>query len=328
MASKTDLVVDAAQTPPARARRATLGGRMSGLPRWLRFQWATPYLFLAPFLILFVVFFFLPFAYDISQSFYKEVRSGLGLSAPKVVWNGLNNYTQVLQDPAFRDGIKRVLIYGIVQIPIMMGVALIIALLMDSATVRFRSFFRMTAFIPYAVPAVVAAIMWGFFYTPNISPITALFVNAHVPPPDFLGPQTVLWSIANISTWEFTGYNMIIFYSALQAIPQEIYEAGRVDGLSEIGIARFLKVPMILPALVMGLLFSLIGTLQLFNEPEILTRLSGAISSTYTPNIYAYNVAFVKTNYYYGGAIAALLGIMTFVFSFGFLRLTRRQSGV
>ena len=78
----------------------------------------------------------------------------------------------------------------------------------------------------------------------------------------------------------------------------------------------------------LGLLFSLIGTLQLFNEPLILTRLSGSITSTYTPNIYAYNVAFVDTDYYYGGAIAVILGLVTFAFSFGFLRLTRRQSGV
>jgi multiple sugar transport system permease protein len=329
MANKTDLVIDApgvaASATPARRARASAKRQ---LPRWLRLQWATPYLFLLPFLVLFVLFFFLPFAYDVSQSFYKERRSGLGLAPPKIVWTGWGNYAHALQDPLFLDGIKRVLLYGIVQIPVMMIIALAMALMMDSAVVRFRRFFRVTAFIPYAVPGVVAAIMWGFFYTPNISPIISIFTSLHLTPPDLLGPHAILWSIANISTWEFTGYNMIIFFSALQAIPQEIYEAGRVDGLSEFGIARYLKVPMIFPALVMGLLFSLIGTLQLFNEPEILTRLSGSISSTFTPNIYAYNTAFVDTNYYYGGAIAAILGVLTFAFSFGFLRLTRRQSGV
>ncbi|HLY32369.1 MAG TPA: sugar ABC transporter permease, partial [Ktedonobacterales bacterium] len=88
------------------------------------------------------------------------------------------------------------------------------------------------------------------------------------------------------------------------------------------------KLPLILPALVLGVLFSLIGTLQLFNEPLILMRLSNAITSTYTPNIFAYNIAFVETNYYYGGAIAVILGLVTFIFSYGFLWLTRRQSGV
>jgi multiple sugar transport system permease protein len=144
-----------------------------------------------------------------------------------------------------------------------------------------------------------------------------------------LGPSATLWSIANISTWEFTGYNMIIFYSALQSIPQEIYESGRLDGLSELGIALRLKLPLIVPALVIGVLFSIVGTLQLFNEPEVLKNLTGsAITTSYTPNIFAYNVAVVTTDFNYGGAIAVILGIVTFIFSFGFLRLTRRQLGV
>jgi DNA invertase Pin-like site-specific DNA recombinase len=122
-------------------------------------------------------------------------------------------------------------------------------------------------------------------------------------------------------------HNMIIFFSALQAIPQEIYESGRLDGPSQVGVALRLKVPLIRPALVLGLLFSLIGTLQLFNEPQILSRLSGSINSHFTPNIFAYHIAFVQTNYYYGGALAIILGLLTFAFSYGFLRLTRGQSG-
>jgi multiple sugar transport system permease protein len=287
-----------------------------------------PYVFSLPFLTLFAAFFFLPFAYAISQSVFKQQRSGLGFGPPTTVFVGLDNYAKALHDPQFWDGIKRVLLFGAVQIPVMMIVALALALLMDSAVIRFRRFFRLAFFIPYAVPGVIAGIMWGFFYSPSFSPLRQLATTVGLPPPDFLGPSLVLWSIANIATWEFTGYNMVIFFSALQAIPQEIYEAGRLDGLSEVGIALRLKLPMILPALVLGLLFSLIGTLQLFNEPLILTRLSGSITSHYTPNIYAYNVAFVDTDYYYGGAIAVILGLVTFAFSFGFLRLTRRQSGV
>ncbi|HKV85590.1 MAG TPA: sugar ABC transporter permease, partial [Ktedonobacterales bacterium] len=170
--------------------------------------------------------------------------------------------------------------------------------------------------------------MWGFFYSPGFSPIVQLYKLARLTPPDFLGPGLILYSIGNIATWEFMGYNMIIFYSALQSVPQEIYESGRMDGLSETAIALRLKLPLILPAIVFGLLFSLIGTLQLFNEPLILSRLSNAITSSYTPNIFAYKVAVVGTNFNYGGAIAVILGVITFAFSFGFLRLTRRHSGV
>jgi multiple sugar transport system permease protein len=288
----------------------------------------TPYLFLLPFLLLFAAFFVAPFVYAFSQSLFVVRHSGLGFGPPRTVWNGAGNYLKALRDRQFWDGFRRVILFGAVQIPVMMTVALVLAMLMDSATIRFRRFFRLAFFVPYAVPGVIAVIMWGFFYSPMSSPIVRLVTSLGLPAPNFLGTTSTLWSIANISTWQFTGYNMIIFYSALQSVPQEIYESGRMDGLSETAIALRLKLPLILPAIVFGLLFSLIGTLQLFNEPLILSRLSNAITSTYTPNIFAYNVAIIDTNFNYGGAIAVILGVITFAFSFGFLRLTRRQSGV
>ena len=316
-------------TAAARVTRARRSARPGGTTTHRRpSRLLTPYVFVLPFLLLFAAFFVAPFLFAFSQSVYKEQRSGLGFGPPQIVWAGAANYLKALQDPHFWDGFRRVILFGSVQIPVMMIVALTLALLMDSAVFRFRRFFRLAFFIPYAVPGVVAVIMWGFFYSPTSSPIVQVITSLHLPAPTFLGPSSTLWSIANISTWEFTGYNMIIFYSALQGIPQEIYESGRLDGLSETGIALRLKLPLILPAIIFGLLFSLIGTLQLFNEPLILNHLSNSITSTYTPNIFAYNVAVVDTNFNYGGAIAVILGIVTFAFSFGFLRLTRRQSGV
>ncbi|HKS70349.1 MAG TPA: sugar ABC transporter permease [Ktedonobacterales bacterium] len=288
-----------------------------------------PYLFVLPFVLLFAAFFVAPLIYAFWQSLYKEVRSGLGFGPPKIVWAGAENYVKALHDPQFWDGFGRVLLFGAVQIPVMMLIALAMALLMDSAVIRFRRFFRLAFFVPYAVPIVIAAIMWGFFYSPISSPIVQAFTSLHLPAPTFLGPSSTLWSIANIATWEFAGYNMIIFYSALQGIPQEIYESGRLDGLSEIGIALRLKLPLIVPALIVGVLFSIVGTLQLFNEPIVLKNLPNAtIITSYTPNIFAYNIAVVQTDFNYGGAIAVILGVVTFIFSFGFLRLTRRQLGV
>ncbi len=322
MATKTELV---AASPPAgvvTSRAAKPRPRIS-----LSFSWLWPYLFLLPFLIVFVAFFVAPFAYTVIQSFYAEKHfGGLGLTPPKVVWVGFDNYKQALSNPDLWDGFKRVILFGLIQIPIMMGLALVFALLMDSAVTHFRRFFRLSAFIPYAVPGVVAAILWGFFYTPTISPIAQIFRSLNLNPPDFLGASTVLASIGNISTWEFMGYNMLIFFAAMQAIPQELYESARIDGLTEVGIARYIKVPMISPALRLGLLFSLIGTLQLFNEPEVLKGLTGAITPTFTPNIYAYNIGIIQNNYYLGGAIAAIMGVITFVFSFAFMRLTQRAS--
>jgi multiple sugar transport system permease protein len=322
---ETQVIADA---PPTASVHSTAQPRQAA-PLRRAARRLIPYLFVLPFVLLFAAFFVAPLLYAFWQSLYTVRRSGLGFGPPHVVWAGAANYLKALHDPQFWDGFGRVLLFGAVQIPVMMIIALVMAMLMDSTVIRFRRFFRLAFFVPYAVPIVIAAIMWGFFYSPTSSPIVQALTAFHLPAPTFLGPSSTLWSIANISTWEFTGYNMIIFYSALQGIPQEIYESGRLDGLSETGIALRLKLPLIAPALIVGVLFSLVGTLQLFNEPMVLKNLqNAAITTSYTPNIFAFNVAVVNTDFNYGGAIAVILGIVTFIFSFGFLRLTRRQLGV
>jgi multiple sugar transport system permease protein len=288
----------------------------------------TPYLFSLPFSIFFLAFFLVPIFYAIDQSLYRSQRSGLGLGAATVGFNGLGNYVDVFHDPEFYSGIGRVLLYGIVQVPVMLGLALLLALLLDSTVVRFKSFFRLTFFVPYAIPGIVAAVLWGYLYDPQLSPIVKSLASLGLGTPDFLGAGSVLWSIANIATWTWTGYNMLIIFAALQAIPTEIYESARLDGCSGWRIAWHIKIPLVAPALILTCIFSIIGTLQLFNEPQVLKAISNNISSSYTPNLYAYYTAFSNNNYYYAATIAVVLALVTFVLSFGFLRVTQRQAGV
>jgi multiple sugar transport system permease protein len=193
---------------------------------------------------------------------------------------------------------------------------------------RFKGFFRLAFFVPYAIPGIIAAVLWGYLYDPSLSPIVKGLSSLGLGTPDLLGAGTVLWSIANIATWAWTGYNMLIIFAALQAIPTEIYESARLDGCSGWGIAWRIKIPLVAPALVLTCIFSIIGTLQLFNEPQVLRPISNNISSSYTPNLYAYYTAFGNNNYYYAATIAVVLALVTFILSFGFLRVTQRQSGV
>jgi multiple sugar transport system permease protein len=288
----------------------------------------TSYLFILPFGGLFLLFFIVPIIYAIYQSLFRSQRSGLGLGAATVSFNGLGNYANVFHDPYFWSGVGRVLLYGIVQVPVMLILALVLALLLDSAVVRFKSFFRLAFFVPYAIPGIIAALLWGYLYDPGLSPIVKGAQALGLPAPDFLGVGTVLWSIANVATWAWTGYNMLIIFAALQAIPSEIYESARIDGSSGWRVAWHIKIPLVTPALVLTTIFSIIGTLQLFNEPMVLGAISNNISSAYTPNIYAYYTAFGNNNYYYAAAIAVVLALVTFVLSFGFLRITQRQAGV
>jgi multiple sugar transport system permease protein len=294
----------------------------------LRRRALTPYLFILPFGVLFVLFFIVPILYAIYQSLFRSQRSGLGLGAAMVSFNGLGNYVDVIHDPNFYTSVGRVLLYGLVQVPVMLALALILALLLDSTVVRFKAFFRLAFFVPYAVPGIIAALLWGYLYDPGLSPIVKGLQGLGVPSPDFLGPGSVLWSIANIATWAWAGYNMLIIFAALQAIPGEIYESARLDGASGWRIAWYIKIPLVAPALILTCIFSIIGTLQLFNEPSVLQSISNNISTSYTPNLYAYNTAFANNNYYYAAAIAVALALVTCVLSFGFLRVTQRQAGV
>ena len=287
-----------------------------------------PYLFLMPFVILFTLFYIVPILYAIYQSLFRSQRSGLGLGAATVSFNGLSNYLDVVHDPSFYSSIGRVLLYGIVQVPVMLIVALLLALLLDSAVVRLKAFFRVAFFVPFAIPGIIAALLWAFFYQPVFSPIDKAFQSLGLPGPDFLGPGTVLWSIANITTWTYAGYNMLIIFAALQAIPSDLYEAARVDGCTGWRLAWNIKIPLVAPALILTCIFSIVGTLQLFAEPQVLSAISNNISTDYTPVYYAYTTAFSNNNYYYAAALSVVLAVITCIFSFSVLRVTQRQSGV
>jgi multiple sugar transport system permease protein len=297
--------------------------------RWtVRPKDRAPYLFLLPFGVLFILFYIVPIIYAIYQSLFQSQRSGLGLGAATTSFNGLGNYLDVVRDQSFWTSVGRVLLYGIVQVPVMLILALLLALLLDSAVVHLKAFFRVAFFVPFAIPGIIAALLWAFFYQPVFSPIDKGFQALGLPAPDFLGPGTVLWSIANIATWTYAGYNMLIIFAALQAIPPEIYESARVDGCTGWRLAWNIKIPLVSSALVLTCIFSIVGTLQLFAEPQVLAAISNNISTSYTPVFYAYTTAFSNNNYYYAAALSVVLAIITCIFSFSVLRVTQRQAGV
>ena len=276
-------------------------------------------IFTAPFVILFVLFYLVPIAYAIWQSLLVVEREGT-FGEAKEVFGGLTQYVLVFQNEAFWTSVARVLIFGAVQVPVMLGLALLFALLLDSPLLRGKKFFRLAFFVPYAVPGVIAAIMWGFLYSPNLSPFTVLTANV-----DFLSAELVLWAIANVVTWVFVGYNMLIIYSALLAIPSDVYEAARLDGAGQMRIAWSIKIPMVRPSLVLTAILSIIGTLQLLAEPQVFRSFSSAVTSTYTPNMTIYATSAIP-NVSLAAAFSVVLALATFVLSFTFLRITRRKA--
>jgi multiple sugar transport system permease protein len=183
-------------------------------------------------------------------------------------------------------------------------------------------------FLPYAIPAVIGALMWGFLYSKNFGPLGDIFGLLGSIPPDLLSRELIFFGLLNLVTWQWAGYYMIIIYAALQGIDTTLYEAARIDGANNLQIMLRIKIPLVTPALVLILVFALIGTLQFFTEPQILRPLAaGAIDGSFTPNIYAYQQAFLLGNFNYGSTISFVLGAVVFVFVYILIFATRRRGG-
>lgn len=304
MSTSTTTAPPGAARPPA----AAASGHRKSLRRP---EMRAAYLFVAPFFVIFLAMIVTPLVYSGYLSFFREQLIGGN------AFVGLENYVEALQDQAFISGVLRMVRFFFLQVPLMLALAVLFALVLDSGRLRLQRFVRLSIFVPYAVPSVIAALMWGYLYGPDFGPFTQAADALGLPAPQFLTAQWMLPSIANIVTWGFVGYNMIILYAALRSIPTEQYEAARIDGAGEARIAWSIKLPAIRPALLLTLIFSVIGSFQLFNEPMLLSNLApNVIGSSYTPNIYAYNLAFVNQEINYAAAIAFLLGFVIMIVSY------------
>ncbi|WP_345801373.1 sugar ABC transporter permease [Microbacterium sp. AZCO] len=288
--------------PPALARDTR--------PRRPRTDWRG-WWFVGPFMLVFALVFLAPLAYALYLSLFRDQLVG------GTAFVGLDNYGKALTDPQFWEAFGRVLIFLVVQVPIMLALALGAALAIDSARLRGASFFRIVLFLPYAVPAVVAVLMWGYIYgdqfglTANINGLLGF---------ELLTPfakQWMLVAIGNIVTWEFVGYNMLIFYSALKTIPGELYEAASIDGAGAWRTVFSIKIPSLRGAIVIATIFSIIGSFQLFNEPNILRPLApNVITTYYTPNMYAYYLSFSGQQFNYAATVAIIMGVITAVIAY------------
>jgi multiple sugar transport system permease protein len=276
--------------------------------------------FTLPFMGLFLAVFVAPLLYALYLSLFREQLIG-GRS-----FVGLGNYAEGVTDEDFLSGVGRVVLFLVVQVPVMLVLALIFALALDSGRVRFARFFRIGIFVPYAVPTVIAALMWGFLYGRDFGPLAEAAGKLGVSAPNFLGEHTMLWSIANVSTWTFTGVNMIVFLTALRAVPEELYDAAAVDGAGALRIALHVKLPLLRPALLLCTIFSVIGALQLFAEPQIFSAIAPqVIGKAFTPNLYVYNLAFTDQRLNYAAALSVLMGAVALIASVGVVLVFRRR---
>jgi multiple sugar transport system permease protein len=306
---------------PVRSRRLpTAAHRERSHSAWARRRDRRGAVFTSPFLLVFLLFMIVPLGYAIYESLFTSRIIG------GTVFAGFSNYSQVLTSGLFWSGVVRVIVFGAIQIPVMLIIALFFATIFDLGVARFGRLFRTIFFIPFAVPVVVAALMWGFLMEPAYGPFTHLASALGFHNADFFSSSLILPSIIVIAIWEWTGYNSLILYTALKSVPREIVEAAILDDTPLWKIIVRVKLPMIRPAIVMLIFLNTIGALQLFVEPLILNNYAaGVITLNWTPVYYIYNTAINNAEYNLGAAMAVVLGLVIVAISVSSLLFRRRR---
>ncbi|WP_289249784.1 sugar ABC transporter permease [Galbitalea sp. SE-J8] len=261
--------------------------------------------FVGPFMIVFLLVFIAPLVYALVLSTFTDRMIG------GVQFVGFANFLTLFQDPQFWASLGRVTLVLLVQVPIMLLLSMFLALAIDSGRLHGTNFFRISIFIPYLVPAVVSALMWGFMYGARYGLVGQLN-RALGTGIDLFSPDWILGAIGNVITWEYVGYNMLIFYSALTTVPGSLYEAAVIDGANEWQVIRAIKLPQLRGALAIATIFSIIGTFQLFNEPSVMQKMApSVINGSFTPNLYAFNLSFGSRQQGYAAALAIVMGLIT-----------------
>jgi multiple sugar transport system permease protein len=280
-----------------------------------------------PFLAGFALFVIVPVGMALRESvFAAKSTGGLGFGGETVTFVGLDNFAEGLQDPVFWGGMLRVFVYALVTVPLTQLLSLACALLLDAARRRTAARFRVVLLLPYMVPGIIATMIWLFQYSPAVGPLSDFFRLFGLEL-NFYSGDLIWLSIGNMALWGALGFNMLILYGALQSVPHEIFEAARLDGAGELRIAMSIKVRFVRGPLVLTSLLSIIGTLQLFNEPLLFRAVTPeTITKDFTPAMMIYNQAFQVGDLSYATALSMILAAVVGVASALIYRFTNREA--
>jgi len=287
---------------------------------WIRRRDRRGIWFVAPFLVAFLVLMLAPLGYAVYTSLYTTKIIG------GTTFSGFANYSQTLESGQFWSGVIRVVVFAAIQIPVMLAVAFFFATIFDLGVAKYGTLFRTIFFIPFAVPAVVGAVMWSFLLEPQFGPFVRFASALGLNNVDFFSSSLILPTIIVIAIWEWTGYNMVILYTALRSVPRDVVEAAILDGTPLWKIILRVKLPLVRPAIVLLVFINTIGALQLFTEPQVLSYFqTQAISVNFTPTIYIYNTAIAGGQYNLAAAAAVILGLVIVVISVASLFFRHRR---
>jgi multiple sugar transport system permease protein len=281
------------------------------------------YLFLAPALILIGGFFFLPVAAAFVLSFTDfDIYSIASLDNVRFV--GARNYLQLVATPVFWKALGNTFYFALVGGPLTVGVSLAAALLLNAPLVRWKTFFRTVYFVPFVTTLVAIAIVWRYLYHTRYGLLNYGLGRFGIGPIDWLGdPRWAMPSIILMAVWKNFGYNMLIFIAGLQSIPEELYEAARIDGARALQRFWHITLPQLGPTLLFVSVITMIGYFQLFVEPYVMTA-GGPLRSTTSVVLLMYEEGFRWWRMGYAASIAFVLFLIILVATLVQFRLQRR----
>jgi multiple sugar transport system permease protein len=262
--------------------------------------------FALPALALIAAFFVLPVVAGLALSLSDFDIYALGnLDYLRLV--GLDNYARLLQDPLFWRALLNTFYFVLVGGPLSVLVSLGAALLINARLVRFKALFRVVYFLPVMTALVAVAVVWRYIYHPRYGLLNYALGLVGIAPIDWLGdPLLAMPALILMAVWKNFGYNMIIFIAGLQSIPEQIYDAARIDGANRLQQLRYVTLPLLAPTFLFVALLTMIGSFQLFAEPYVMTQ-GGPSNSTLSVVLLMYEHGFRWWNLGYAAAIAFLL---------------------
>ncbi|MFD9306228.1 carbohydrate ABC transporter permease [Streptomyces sp. NPDC060048] len=297
-------------TATVTARTAPAAPSKGAAPRPRRRRRFAPYLFVLPALLLFSAF----KIYPIGRSFVISLHKTVGGTEQFV---GADNYTRLLGDPLFWTALKNTAVILVVQVPVMLALATGLAVALNSRTLRARAVFRLGFFLPMVTGLVAYGVIFSVLLNKDFGLVNWLMQLVGLDPVPWLTDP--LWAKVSLGvalTWHYTGYNAVILLARLQSVPAELYDAAAVDGAGAWASFRHVTLPGLRPALLLTTVLSTIGTLQIFDEPYVLTG-GGPDNATLTIGVYLYQNAFKYFDFGYASAIAyalaVLIGILGFI---------------
>lgn len=279
-------------------------------------------LFLLPGLTIFMMFLIIPVAQTGRYSLHKW--DGLQpLSDENYI--GLDNYERLYNHGVFEKALRHSIVLTFLSVGVQLPLAMAVALTVGRGKLPGRKFFRVLFFVPYVFSEVITALIWMFVLHPKDGLMNTVTETLGLGRNAWLGDSdTALYAIFGVLTWKFLGLHMILYMAALQGVPKELEEAGRLDGATEFNLLRYITLPYIGPTIRLTIFLSVLGSLQQFVIVWVMTQ-GGPVNATELITTYLYKFGLTRLSLGYGSAVAVVLFCMTLLFSLGYQQTIMRQ---